>query len=115
MSNVNSPTAHQNKLDRFRMARMVVAGVIILAVMLFMVSQVINANASARPIGALQSSVVPRPRPRPTLPKTGGEVETPAQNNSDLAMAGIVGLGVVLVAGGAVVYRMSIKRKSDSA
>lgn len=119
MNNIGAPTVDHNSQDRLRITRMVVAGMIILAVMLYMVSQVVNANASARPISALQSSVVPTPRPRPTLPptlpKTGGEVESPVQDNSGLAAAGIVGLGALLVVGAVVLSRASNNRKSDSA
>lgn len=141
MNNTNAPTAHQNKTDRFRAPRMLIAGLVIVAVTLFMVAQVVNADAPANTVSALRSVVPteepptqvpptvgptaepttipptarPRVTPKPVLPKTGAEVEAPAQDNNSLATVGIVALGLALVAGGVVLSRMSNNRKSDSA
>ena len=148
MNNTNAPTAHQNKTDRFRAPRMLIAGFVIVAVTLFMVAQVVNADAPANTVSALRSIVPtvepptpvpptdippttipptdispttipptarPRVTPKPVLPKTGAEVEAPAQDNNSLATVGIVALGLALVAGGVVLSRMSNNRKSDSA
>jgi hypothetical protein len=138
MDNSGAPTVHHDKVDRFRMLRVLVAGLVILAVVLFMVAQVVNADAPTTSISALRSivpteepptpvppTVVPptgippttRPRvtPKPVLPKTGGEVEAPVQDNSGLATAGIVGLGALLVVGAVVLSRANSNRKSDNA
>lgn len=137
MNNTNAPTVHHNRVDRFRMLRMLVAGLVILAVVLFMVAQVVNADAPTAPVSALRSIVPteepptpipptevpptgipptarPRVTPKPVLPKTGGEVEAPVQDNSGLATAGIVGLGALLVVGAVVLSRTNNNRKSDS-
>jgi hypothetical protein len=150
MSHLNASSDKHKTLqpDRFRFLRMMVAGMVILAVVLFMVAQVVNADAPAQPISALRSivpseepptavpptdvppTVVPptsvpptgvpptaRPRPivtpKPVLPKTGGEVETPAQNDNGLATMGIVVMGLLLVVGGVALSRVNSARNSS--
>ena len=137
MNNSDAPTIHHNNVGRFRILRMLVAGLVILAVVLFMVAQVVNADAPTTSVSALRSIVPteepptaipptdvpptgipptarPRATPVPVLPKTGGEVEAPVQDNSGLATAAIVGLGAILVVGAVVLSRANNNRKSDS-